>query len=140
VTTPTAVRLGQPLTDRELQVLRGAANGLSNEAIARELFLGENTVKSHLRRAYKKLGAHDRAHAVALALQARWLTLAEVRPTNGTPTPPQAPPRAVQRVRRLLADWRRSGPPPKAHLSGHWWEHKLTQLAHAVADDQEPTP
>jgi len=140
----TAVRppamLGQPLTDRETQVLRGAANGLSNAQIAAQLFLDINTVKSHMRRTFQKLGAADRAHAVALGLQQGVLTLAEVRPTNGTPAPRTVPPVAVQRVRRLLADWRRSGPPPKAHLSGHWWEHKLTQLAAAVQDDQEPTP
>lgn len=138
----TAVRppamLGQPLTDRETQVLRGAANGLSNAQIGTELFLTENTVKSHMQRASRKLGATGRAHAVALALQQGVLTLREVQPTNGATPARQAPTAAVQRVRRLLADWRRSGPPPKAHLSGHWWEHKLTQLAHAVRDDQEP--
>lgn len=140
MSTPTAVRLGQPLTDRELQVLRGAANGLSNEAIARELFLGENTIKSHMRRVFRKLGAHDRAHAVALALQQGVLTLRDVHPTIGPPLPPQASPRAVQRVRRLHATWRRTGPPPSRAQVAHWWQHKLDQLAAAVQDDQEPTP
>lgn len=53
------------LSDRELQVLRGMTDGLTNGAIAAELFLSEDTVKTHIRRLFRKLGATDRAHAVA---------------------------------------------------------------------------
>jgi len=140
----TAVRpaglLGQPLTARELQALRGAANGMSNAEIAAELWLAENTIKSHLQRVFRKLGARDRAHAVALALQQGVLTLRDIQPTNETTVAPQTPSGAVQRVRTLLADWRHAGPPPRAHLIAHWWDHKLTQLATAIADNLEPTP
>jgi DNA-binding NarL/FixJ family response regulator len=60
---PTGRRL--TLTERELQVLRGMADGKSNAEIGRELFVSEDTVKTHARRLFRKLGARDRAHAVA---------------------------------------------------------------------------
>ncbi len=59
-----------PLTGREIQVLEGMSHGRSNAEIGRELFLSEDTVKTHARRLFKKLGASDRAHAVALGF--RW--------------------------------------------------------------------
>lgn len=129
-------RLGQELTERETQVIRGAANGLGNADIGRQLYLGEDTVKTHMRIAFQKLGATSRAHAVALALQQGVLTLRDIQPTNGTPGAPHRPPRAVQRVRALLADWRHASPPPP-HLITTWWDTRLTQLANAI---QEPTP
>jgi DNA-binding NarL/FixJ family response regulator len=57
------------LTERELQVLRGMADGKSNAEIGRELFVSEDTVKTHARRLFRKLGARDRAHAVAAAFR-----------------------------------------------------------------------
>ena len=57
------------LTDRELQILGGMTNGLSNGEIGRTLFVSEDTIKTHARSMYHKLGAHDRAHAVALGLR-----------------------------------------------------------------------
>lgn len=57
------------LTERELQILRGMTHGYSNGEIGRKLFLSEDTVKTHARRLFQKLGAHDRAHAVALGLR-----------------------------------------------------------------------
>lgn len=56
---------GIKLTERELQVLRGMTRGLSNGEIGRELHLSEDTVKTHARRLFRKLGVGDRAHAVA---------------------------------------------------------------------------
>jgi DNA-binding NarL/FixJ family response regulator len=53
------------LTERELQVLCGMADGKSNAEIGRDLFVSEDTVKTHARRLFRKLGARDRAHAVA---------------------------------------------------------------------------
>jgi DNA-binding NarL/FixJ family response regulator len=58
------------LTERELQVLRGMADGRSNAEIGRELFVSEDTVKTHARRLFRKLGARDRAHAVAAGFRA----------------------------------------------------------------------
>ena len=56
---------GVQLTDRELQVLRGMSQGKSNGQIGRELYLSEDTVKTHARRLFRKLGVRDRAQAVA---------------------------------------------------------------------------
>jgi DNA-binding NarL/FixJ family response regulator len=58
------------LTERELQVLRAMADGKSNAEIGRELYVSEDTVKTHARRLFRKLGARDRAHAVASGFRA----------------------------------------------------------------------
>ena len=57
------------LTDREREVLEHLVEGHSTRQIADALFLGEETVKSHLTHIYQKLGARDRVQAVALALR-----------------------------------------------------------------------
>jgi DNA-binding NarL/FixJ family response regulator len=57
------------LTERELQVLTGMSQGKSNGAIGRELYLSEDTVKTHARRLFRKLGVNDRAQAVALGFR-----------------------------------------------------------------------
>ena len=59
------------LSPRELQILESLAEGQSNKTIAHRLSLSEETVKSHLRSLYEKLGAADRAHAVSIALRQR---------------------------------------------------------------------
>ena len=57
------------LSDREVEVIDLIANGFTNGEIGERLFLSEETVKSHLRNILAKLGARNRAHAVALALR-----------------------------------------------------------------------
>ena len=57
------------LTERELQVLRGMSRGQSNAEIGRSLYLSEDTVKTHARRLFRKLGVNDRAQAVALGFR-----------------------------------------------------------------------
>ncbi|WP_307789215.1 helix-turn-helix transcriptional regulator [Glycomyces salinus] len=59
------------LTAREIQVLRAMSEGKSNAQIATELFLSVDTVKTHSKRLFRKLGVHDRAHAVAVGFRAR---------------------------------------------------------------------
>ena len=54
------------LTNREKQALSMVIMGLTNLEIAQKLFISENTVKSHLNTAYKKLGVHSRAEAQRL--------------------------------------------------------------------------
>jgi DNA-binding NarL/FixJ family response regulator len=56
---------GPSLTERELQVLAGMACGRSNAQIGRQLYLSEDTIKTHARRLFRKLGVNDRAQAVA---------------------------------------------------------------------------
>ena len=58
-------------TVRQVQMLKLASDGLTNKEIANEWGLAEQTVKNHFAALYPKLGAHDRAHAVALALKRR---------------------------------------------------------------------
>ena len=57
------------LTEREHEVLRLTADGLSSPQIGAALHLSPTTVKSHLHRAYEKLGVSDRAAAVAVAMR-----------------------------------------------------------------------
>jgi DNA-binding NarL/FixJ family response regulator len=57
------------LTDRELEVLRLVGRGLSNPEIAQELFLSVETVKTHVKHVYMKLGARDRAQLVIAAYE-----------------------------------------------------------------------
>ena len=52
------------LTDRELEVIRAVAAGLSNKQIAHQAFISESTVKFHLQNASRKLNAHRRAEIV----------------------------------------------------------------------------
>jgi len=59
------------LTLREMQILECLADGESNKSIGRRFSVAEETIKTHLRNLYEKLGASDRAHAVAIALRQR---------------------------------------------------------------------
>jgi DNA-binding NarL/FixJ family response regulator len=64
---PEQVRRVGTLSDREREVLRGMADGLTNAEIAARLFVGEATVKTHVGRVLQKLGARDRVQAVIAA-------------------------------------------------------------------------
>ena len=62
---------GEPLTARELDVLRLLQGSMSLQQIAGELYLSFNTVKTHARAVYRKLGVHTRAEAVRLGRRQR---------------------------------------------------------------------
>ena len=57
------------LTSREIAVLRLIATGNANKAIASQLSIAEDTVKSHITNILAKLGANDRTHAVTIGLK-----------------------------------------------------------------------
>ena len=58
-----------PLTSREIDVLRLIAAGKANKLVASELAITEETVKGHVKNILSKLGANDRTHAVTIALK-----------------------------------------------------------------------
>jgi two-component system NarL family response regulator len=65
-----ADRVSSPsLTSREVTVLELVAKGMSNREIGAALFLSEDTIKTHLRRIYAKMGVGDRTEAALLAVQ-----------------------------------------------------------------------
>lgn len=88
MTTPAALaRISEArLSSREVAVLQLAASGLTNNRIGAHLHLAVDTVKTHLRRAFVKLGARDRAQAVAVAIARGYLVPHE----DGTITVPAA--------------------------------------------------
>jgi LuxR family maltose regulon positive regulatory protein len=65
--SPAGQPLIEPLSERELEVLRLIAQGLSNEEISQQLFLALSTVKGHNQRLFDKLGVQRRTEAVARA-------------------------------------------------------------------------
>jgi two-component system, NarL family, response regulator len=65
-----ADRLIRPkLTPREMDVLRLVCRGRTNKEMGSAMFISEETVKSHMKSLFQKLGVHDRAEAVAVAMQ-----------------------------------------------------------------------
>jgi DNA-binding NarL/FixJ family response regulator len=70
ITRPAPPKELGELTEREREILRLIATGLSNAEIGRELYIGETTVKTHVTHILQKLGLRDRVQAVVLAYQA----------------------------------------------------------------------
>jgi two-component system NarL family response regulator len=70
VASRLADRLIRPsLTPRELDVLRLVSRGRTNKEMASAMFISEETVKTHMKSLFQKLGVHDRAEAVSVSLQ-----------------------------------------------------------------------
>jgi DNA-binding NarL/FixJ family response regulator len=73
-------RLGSDLTSREREVLQLLAEGLSNQAIAADLYVSVNTVRSHVQNVLTKLGAHSKLEAAAIAAREGLVELARRPP------------------------------------------------------------
>jgi DNA-binding NarL/FixJ family response regulator len=79
---PKLKKEGNPLlpilTDREEQVLRLIADGLTNREISYDLSISESTVENHIHHIYTKLGLSNRAQAVAYVFQSRIVLVNEM--------------------------------------------------------------
>lgn len=67
-----------PLSDREMEVLRLSAKGVSNKGIADTLFLSNRTVQSHLSNIFKKLAVASRTEAVLFGLKRGWFSMEDL--------------------------------------------------------------
>jgi two-component system, NarL family, response regulator DegU len=69
------LEMPQQLTDREMQILRHIARGLSNKEIAKTLDISQQTVKNHMTSILRRLAVNDRTQAAVLALKRGWIRL-----------------------------------------------------------------
>ena len=65
----------EPLSEREVEVLRAVSTGRSNKAVAVYFRLSEETIRVHLKNIFVKLGASDRTHAVVIAIRRGYILL-----------------------------------------------------------------
>ncbi|MGF6709514.1 two-component system NarL family response regulator [Luteibacter sp. W1I16] len=85
VTPSVATQMAQhfsdeTLTPREIAVLQGISEGIGNRAIAEQLGISAGTVKDHVSNILDKLGAHNRAHAVSIAIKRGILSGDDIKP------------------------------------------------------------
>lgn len=74
----TEAKAIEPLSGREMEVLKLAAKGISNKDIAKELFLSPRTVQAHLGNIFNKLGVGSRTEAILCGLRRGWFTLEDL--------------------------------------------------------------
>lgn len=74
----SANKTTEPLSEREMEILKLAARGISNKDIADKLFLSPRTVQVHLGNIFNKLGVASRTEAVLYGLKRNWLTLEDL--------------------------------------------------------------
>lgn len=77
-TKPSEERVTELLSERELEVLKLAAKGMSNKDIAEQLFLSVRTVQSHLANIFTKLDVGSRTEAILCGLRRGWFTLEDL--------------------------------------------------------------
>ncbi|MDW8292678.1 MAG: LuxR C-terminal-related transcriptional regulator [Anaerolineae bacterium] len=69
---------GEPLTERELEIVRLVATGAANKEIAAKLYISPNTVRVHLRNIFTKLGAQSRTEVSMIAVRNGWVDIGAV--------------------------------------------------------------
>ena len=77
--SPDSKGLTQPLTKKEMDVLKLAARGITNEQIAEELNLKVLTVRGQMKKIFRKLNVSSRTEAVMYAMKKRWISLHELQ-------------------------------------------------------------
>ncbi len=121
--TPASQGLTEPLSERELDVLRLLGTDLGGPEIARELIVSLNTVRTHTKNIYAKLGVNNRRAAVR---RARELDLCR-EPATANPGGSSAAPQACTLAEPACAARRRdataaaSGDRPDHHINHHMW-------------------
>ncbi|MBA7467509.1 Transcriptional regulatory protein DegU [subsurface metagenome] len=78
VAEPAPARPIEVLSEREMEVLKSAAKGMSNKDIGKTLFISERTVQAHMRSIFNKLGVGSRSEAVLYSLKRGWFTLEDL--------------------------------------------------------------
>jgi len=78
VSSTTEAQTIEPLSEREMEVLRLAAKGISNKDIAEHLFISPRTVQAHLGNIFNKLGVGSRTEAILCGLRRGWFTLEDL--------------------------------------------------------------
>jgi len=87
---------GEPLTEREKEILRMVATGVTNRQAAHHLSISVNTVKVHLRHIFTKLGAESRTEATMIAVREGWIVVEDEGIAEGETTQSEAPPAAPE--------------------------------------------
>jgi DNA-binding NarL/FixJ family response regulator len=77
-------KTGEQLSERETEILKLAAKGMSNKDIAGELFLSVRTVKAHLSNIFNKVGVASRTEAIVKGVREGWLALEDLSDNEST--------------------------------------------------------
>ena len=75
---PAPVQPLPPLSEREMEVLKVAAQGMSNKDIGGTLFISERTVQAHMRSIFNKLGVGSRSEAILYGLKRGWFSIEDL--------------------------------------------------------------
>ncbi len=78
VAGPAPARPVEALSERETEVLKIAAKGMSNKDVGKTLFISERTVQAHMRSIFNKLGVGSRSEAILYALKRGWFSLEDL--------------------------------------------------------------